>query len=241
MSDARNVLLVAANPAVSTTTGWPVGFWASELTHPWYEFTEVGYELTIASPKGGPIEPDALSDPRDASGYSANDLISLGFLETPRLAALLKETSRLGDLDLEEFDAIVVCGGQAPMFTFRDDADVKGALAHFYEAGKTTAALCHGVAALIDVEVAGGYLISGKTMTGFANVEEEAVDALVGQPVMPWHIEDAARERGADYVDGGLWQPFAVRDGNLITGQQQYSGRAVAELMIAALAAEGAS
>ncbi|MCP9486705.1 MAG: type 1 glutamine amidotransferase domain-containing protein [Gaiellaceae bacterium MAG52_C11] len=237
MSDTH-VLLVAANPAVSTTTGWPVGFWASELTHPWYEFSEVGYKLTIASPKGGVIEPDALSDPRDASGYSAKDLISRGFLETPALAALLDDTVRLSDVDLDSYDAIVVCGGQAPMFTFRDDADIKSALAHFYEAGKTTAALCHGVAALIDVEVDDGYLISGKTMTGFANVEEAAVDAIVGQKVMPWHIEDAARERGAEYVEGGLWQPFAVRDGNLITGQQQYSGRAVAELVIAALTAE---
>ena len=72
-------------------------------------------------------------------------------------------------------------------------------------------------------------------MTGFANVEEQAADEAVGTKVMPWHIEDALRERGANYVEGGLWKAFAVRDGRLITGQQQYSGRKVAELVIEAL------
>jgi len=76
-STPKRVLMVVANPAVSTTTGWPVGFWASELTHPWYEFREAGYEVTIASPEGGRVEVDKLSDPRDESGYSAEDVISM--------------------------------------------------------------------------------------------------------------------------------------------------------------------
>jgi putative intracellular protease/amidase len=52
---------------------------------------------------------------------------------------------------------------------------------------------------------------------------------------MPWRIEDAARERGANYIQGGLFKPFVVRDGRLITGQQQYSGRKVAQLVISTL------
>jgi putative intracellular protease/amidase len=78
-------------------------------------------------------------------------------------------------------------------------------------------------------------LISGRTMTGFANVEEEYADAWVGKQVMPWHVEDAAKERGANYIQGGRFKPFAVRDGRLITGQQQYSGAEVAKLVIEAL------
>jgi putative intracellular protease/amidase len=235
-STPRKVLMVVANPSVSTTTGWPVGFWASELTHPWYEFREVGYEVTVASPDGGKVEVDALSDPRDSSGYSADDVISMGFLNTPTLAAMLEETKKLSELELDEFDSIVVCGGQSPMFTFRDNEDLKQAISHFYESEKPTAVLCHGTAALMDVKLSdGSYLIEGKTMTGFADVEEEAADAVVGQKVMPWHIEDSAKERGANYVQGGLWRAFAVQDGALITGQQQYSGREVAKLVIEAL------
>lgn len=235
-STPRKVLMVVANPSVSTTTGWPVGFWASELTHPWYEFREVGYEVTLASPDGGKVEVDALSDPRDSSGYSADDVISMGFLNTPTLATMLEETKKLSELELDEFDAIVVCGGQSPMFTFRDNEDLKQAISHFYESERPTAVLCHGTAALMDVKLSdGSYLIEGKTMTGFADVEEEDADAAVGQKVMPWHIEDAAKERGANYVQGGLWRAFAIQDGPLITGQQQYSGREVAKLVIEAL------
>ena len=77
------VLMVVANPTVSTTTGWPVGFWAAEPTHPYYEFSRVRYDVTVASPEGGKVELDALSDPRDASKWSADDLISMGFLSSP--------------------------------------------------------------------------------------------------------------------------------------------------------------
>jgi len=232
----KKVLMVIANPAVSATLGWPVGFWGSELTHPYYSFTEAGYEVTVASPAGGRCELDAYSDPRDESGYSAEDLITMGFLNTPALAALLDDTAKLADLDLDTFDAIVVCGGQAPMFGFRENADLQAAMRAFYEAEKPTAALCHGVSALIDLQLSdGSSLIEGKTITGFANLEEDFADEVVGKQVRPWRIEDAARARGANYVQGGLWKPFAVRDGRLITGQQQYSGGKVAELVIEAL------
>ena len=159
----KRVLMVIANPTVSRTLGGPVGFWGSELTHPYYAFTEASYEVTVTSPEGGRCELDAYSDPRDESGYSAEDLITMGFLNTPSLAALLEETPRLADLDLETFDAIVVCGGQAPMFGFRENQDVQAAIRTFYEAEKPTAALCHGVSALIDLQLSdGSYLIEGK-------------------------------------------------------------------------------
>jgi putative intracellular protease/amidase len=232
----KRVLMIIANPSVSTTLGWPVGFWGAELTHAWLAFTEAGYEVTVASPDGGRCELDALSDPRDESGYSTWDVITMGFVSTPSLEALVEETPRLADLDLDGYDALVVVGGQSPMFTFRENESLQVAIRTFYEAEKPTAALCHGVSALIDVKLSdGSYLIAGKTMTGFSNAEEDVADELVGKQVMPWRIEDAARERGANYVMGGLWKAFAVRDGRLVTGQQQYSGGEVAKLVIAAL------
>src|SRR5262245_30962800 len=109
-SKRPNVLMMVANPTTSTTTGWRIGFWAAELTHPYFEFNQVRYDVTIASPDGGKVELDALSDPRDESQWSADDLISMGFLNTPELVALLEDTPRLADLELDEIDAIVVCG-----------------------------------------------------------------------------------------------------------------------------------
>jgi putative intracellular protease/amidase len=235
-STPKKVLIVVANPSTSTTLGWPVGFWGAELTHPYYELTERGIEVMITSPGGGKVEMDSLSDPRDPSKWSAEDLITMGFVNTPELAELLEDTPRLADLDLDQFDAIMVAGGQSPMFTFRDNDDLKEAIRQFYEDEKPTAVYCHGTAALVDLKLSdGSYLVDGKTVTGFANVEEEFSDTFVGQQVMPWRVEDVLREHGANYINGGLFKAFAVRDGRLITGQQQYSGRKVADMVIEAL------
>jgi len=232
----KRVLIVVANPSTSTTMGWPVGFWGAELTHPYYELTERGVEVTIASPAGGKVEMDSLSDPRDESKWSAEDLVTMGFVNTPELMALLEDTPKLADLDLDEYDAIMVAGGQSPMFTFRENQDLKSAIAHFYESEKPTAIYCHGTAVLADLKLSdGSYLVEGKTLTGFANAEEDFSDTFVGQKVMPWRVEDVLKERGANYVQGGLFKAFAVRDGRLITGQQQYSGRKVAQMVIDAL------
>jgi putative intracellular protease/amidase len=243
-SRRKRVAIVIANPATSSTTGWPVGFWWSELTHPYYAFHEAGYEVEIFSPAGGRCEADAMSDPRDPSGYSASDLISMGFIATPQLARLIEETRSVADLDVAAFDALVVAGGQAPMFSFEQAAQLHRTFVAFYEAGKIAAALCHGTAVLRYARLSSGEpLVQGKTVTGFANVEEDFADSAVwglnllprGQHLMPWRIEDELRALGANYVQAGLWRGFAVRDGNLITGQQNFSGGETAALVIEAL------
>src|SRR5690348_651587 len=139
----KKVLIVVANPSTATTVGWPVGFWGAELTHPYYELTQAGVEVTIASPNGGRVQMDALSDPRDPSKWSSEDLITMGFVNTPDLMALLDDTPKLADLDLGEYDAIMVAGGLAPMFTFRDNPDIRDALRRFYESEKPTCIYCH--------------------------------------------------------------------------------------------------
>lgn len=240
----KRVAIVLANPAVSTTTGWPVGFWWSELTHPWLAFHEKGYEIELFSPDGGVCAPDALSDPRDPSGYSASDLITLGFLSSPPHAALIETTGKVDDIDVARFDAIVVAGGQAPMFTFETATALHRVFAAFYEAGKVAAALCHGTAILRFARLSNGEpLVKGKTVTGFANVEEDFADEAVwsmgllakDRHVVPWRIEDELKALGANYVQAGLWKGFAIRDGNLITGQQNFSGAETADLVIRAL------
>jgi putative intracellular protease/amidase len=240
----KRIALVIANPVQSTTTGWPVGFWWSELTHPYLAFTEAGYEVEVFSPAGGACQPDGMSDPRDASGYSASDLVSMGFLSTPKLAALIEGTRPASEIDVARFDAIVVAGGQAPMFNFEGATDLHRTFARFYEAGKIAAALCHGVAVLRYARLSNGEpLAKGKTVTGFANVEEDFADQAVwsmgllprDKHVMPWRIEDELRRLGANYVQAGLWRSFAIRDGNLVTGQQNFSGEETARLVIEAL------
>jgi len=246
VNDARpkRVAIVISNPAVSTTTGWPVGFWWSELSHPYFVLTEHGYEVEVFSPAGGKCEPDAMSDPRDSSGYSSSDLISMGFIATPKLADLIESTKPAEAIDVAAFDAIVVAGGQAPMFTFEKAASLHRKFVEFYESGKIACALCHGSAILRYARLSNGqFLAKGKTVTGFANVEEDFADNAVwsmnllsrDERVMPWRIEDELKKIGANYVQSGLWRGFAIRDGNLITGQQNFSGAETAELVVKAL------
>lgn len=95
-----------------------VAILASELVHPSWELTEHGYELDVYSPDGGALVADQWSDPRDESGYSAHDILSLGFISSPAHAALIDRSTPLADLDPANYDAIFVVGGQAPMVTF---------------------------------------------------------------------------------------------------------------------------
>jgi putative intracellular protease/amidase len=233
----KRVLMVAANPATSTQTGWPVGFWWAELTHPYWEFSEHGYRVDIASPDGGALVADGFSDPDDESGYSAHDLISRGFKHSVTHAALLDDTPKLAGVNLDDYDAVFLVGGQSPMYTFRNNPDVIAAVRHFIEAGKPTAIVCHATSVLLDATTSDGKLVvDGKTWTGFANSEEAFADSFVGQKIQPYWIEDEAKVlANTNFVVSSMFKPFAIRDGNLITGQQQYSGTAAARLVIEAL------
>lgn len=194
---SKQILLIVANPATSTTLGVPVGFWAAELIHPYDVFVNAGCQVTIVSPEGGKVEFDSLSDPRDASGYSKDDLLSLQYINQPDFMQLLENTPAITTLNINDFDAIVVCGGQSPMFTFRQNRNLVQLFANFYETGKPTAALCHGTCVLLEAKLPNGeYLIQGKTITGFANSEEDYADQVVGQKVMPFRIEDEAKQLG---------------------------------------------
>jgi putative intracellular protease/amidase len=236
MVKKKRILMVVSNPSISTTTGWPVGFWAAELTHAYKLFTENGYDVTIASPKGGRVEIDALSDPRDPSGYSKDDTISLGYLNDKNFMSLLDNTTKVSDLSSNDFDAIVVVGGQGPMFTFRDETGLQNAFLEFYNKGKVSAALCHGTSLLLYLKDKDGKpLIEDKKITGFTDEEEDFADKTVGKKVMPFRIEDEAKKLGAEFQKVAAFVPFAIKYGNLITGQQQNSGAEVAKLVIDSL------
>jgi len=233
----KRILLVAANPAISGQTGWKIGFWASELIHSYWAFVEKGYTVEIVSPDGGKVEHDSWSDPRDESGYSEHDILSLGFLCSPRHASLLENTKSISKVSMKDYDAIFVAGGQSPMYTFIDNVPLQKLVASFYEADKITAIVCHATCMLLKTRLSdGSLLVKGKTWTGFANTEEDYADNFVKQKIQPFRIEEeAGKIPNTNFITGGMFWPFALRDGNLITGQQQYSAALAAGLVIEAL------
>ncbi len=123
------------------------------------------------------------------------------------------------------------------MYTFIDNQELHQLFASFYEAGKIAATICHATCILLKAKGKDGrLLVEGKTWTGFANDEEAYVDQSVGMRIQPFWIEtEAAKIENTNYIQGGLFKPFAVRDGNLISGQQQFSGAEAARLVIEAL------
>lgn len=231
------VLFIASNPAQNKQTGWPIGVWAAEITHPYWEFTEAGYTVEIASPDGGALKFDGFSDPEDASKYSAFDILSLGFKKDPSKMALLENTKKLSTVNPNDYKAVFVCGGQGPMYTFIDNAELHKFFTDFYLTGKPTAAICHGTCILLKTKLPNGkFLVEGKKWTGFASGEEQYADNFVGMKIQPFRIEDEARKMpNSKFEVGEPFASYAVQEGNLITGQQQNSGSAAARLVIAQL------
>lgn len=234
MPKRGKVLMVVSSPSVSAQTKWPIGFWAGELTHPLWRFQEAGLEVVLASTQGGVVQMDAYSDPRDASGYSAHDIISLGYLQQQWFTELLLKTPSIEEVSASDFDALFLVGGQAPMYTFRGNKRLEELFLSFYKAGKPTAAVCHATCMLLNLKGEDDQLIvKGKIWTGFADAEEDFADAAVGMKIQPYRIEEKARKiTGTDFRVAAPFSAYAIADGNLITGQQQNSGSAAAELVI---------
>lgn len=228
------MLMVASSPAVSAQTGWPIGFWAAELTHPLRVFQEAGYAVELASTAGGSLLMDSYSNPTDASGYSAHDVISLGYMQQPWFNELLADTRPVREVNPDDYIAIFLVGGQGPMYTFRGNAELETLFAHFYAAGKPSAAVCHATTLLLGAKQRDGKLIvDDKSWTGFANAEEDFADQAAGLKIQPYRIEDVARTLpNTHFKVAAPFSAYAIADGNLITGQQQNSGAAAAELVV---------
>jgi len=120
------------------------------------------------------------------------------------------------------------------MYTMVNDENLHKLFAKFYESKKVAAAVCHGTAILLKTKTSDGkLLIKGKKWTGFSSGEEDIADKAVGQRIQPFRIEDEAKKiQDTTFVVAPPFSSFAVADGNLITGQQQYSGAETARLVL---------
>lgn len=233
----KRVAIVVSNPATSKQTGWPIGFWWGEVTHPYWEFMQHGYQVEIFSPDGGRLEADKMER------SEGREQVLRRRLDQPRLHQVagdlgVRGTSKpIADIDVKRFEAILFVGGQGPMYTFFNDERVHRLAVQFYEAGKILAVICHATCILLKLKLSNGkLLIEGKTWTGFANSEEQYADSYVDRRIQPFWIEEEARKMAnTNFVVSGRFRSHAVRDGRLVTGQQQYSGAAAAKLVIEAL------
>jgi putative intracellular protease/amidase len=226
MSNAKKILMIVTSHSQLGATNTKTGFWLEELAAPYYEFVKAGAEVDIASPNGG--RPAA--DPKSESNPSA---IVREFLNDPIAMGKLSSTLRLSDIEAS-YDAYFVVGGHGVMWDLPNHSKLNAMLADAHELGRVVAAVCHGPAALVNVRLSNGsYLVSGKRVAGFTNDEESAVGL---DRIVPFALESKLKERGAKYEATSMWAPLAIRDGNLVTGQNPASSVAVARETIQALA-----
>ena len=221
---SKKVLFVLTSHGELGNTGEKTGFWTEELAAPYYELTDKGVYVTLASPKGGlpPIDPKS-EDPSsqtDATRRMDSDEV---------LQDKLKNTHKLSEVKSQDFDAVFYPGGHGPLWDLAEDKISQQLIADFYTSDKPVAFVCHAPGVLKDVTIDGEYLVKGKNVTGFTNTEEEAVQLT---DIVPFLVEDMLKKNGANYSKIEDWSPYAIVDGLLITGQNPASSEKVANELL---------
>jgi len=213
-------------------TGHKTGSWVEELAAPYYILSDAGIDVTIASIAGGLVPFDPNSQKPDAvKGAPAQR-----FLEDDILQAVIAVTPALASLNADDFDGIFLPGGHGVMWDLPENKTLAAWLRKYDSAQKIIAAVCHGPAGLVGATRADGKpLVEGRHITGFTDAEEKAVGL---DHVVPFLLESKLRALGGIFSSGGDWQPHAIRDGHLITGQNPMSSERVGEKILEALKAQ---
>ena len=222
------VLIVLTSHNKLGDTGHDTGFWLEEFATPYYIFKDANVDLTLASPEGGQPPLDPKSDAPDFQTESTER-----FKGDSDAQAALANTLKLSDVSPEDFDAVFYPGGHGPLWDLAEDKNSIALIEDMYASGKPVAAVCHAPAVLRHTRASDGSpLIQGKSVTGFSNSEEEAVQL---SNVVPLLLDDDLSAKGAKYSKLDDWQDYAITDGNLITGQNPASSGSVAKAVLQAL------
>ncbi|MBD2715349.1 type 1 glutamine amidotransferase domain-containing protein [Microvirga sp. STR05] len=219
------ILMVLTSHDQLGDTGKKTGFWLEEFAAPYYVFKDAGATLTLASPAGGQPPLDPKSDDPDAQTEATKR-----FKQDPDAQQALASTVKLDSVSAADYDAVFYPGGHGPLWDLAEDKKSIELIETMYAAGKPVAAVCHAPGVLRHVKAANGEpLVKGKSVAGFTNTEEEAVQLT---NVVPFLVEDMLKQNGGTYSKGADWAPYVVKAGNLITGQNPASSEPAAEELL---------
>jgi putative intracellular protease/amidase len=221
----KKVLVVLPSHDQLGNTGQKTGFWLEEFTDPYYKFIDSGYEVTIASPKGGKPPVDPKSTQKENQSESTQR-----FERDKSAQAKLENTLVLGQVSANDYDTLFLPGGHGPMWDLSSDENMKKIVEDFYSDKKIVSAVCHGPAGLLQAtDRNGNSILKGKKITGFTNNEESAVGLT---KAVPFLLENRMKELGGKFEKGQDFKPFIVSDGQLITGQNPKSALPAAEKVV---------
>jgi protease I len=173
-----------------------------------------GKRIAILAAKG--VEQVELEEPREAvTGAGATaDVVSL---EAGSIQAMnhdiepgdkIEVDKAVGDVTVDQYDALVLPGGTVNPDKLRLDADAVAFVHDFVESGKPVAAICHGPWTLLEAGV-----LKGRTVTSYPSIRTDL------------------RNAGATVVD----EEVCV-DGNLITSRSPADLPAFCDELVDALA-----
>lgn len=227
----KKVLIVLPSHDQLGNTGQKTGFWLEEFTDPYYKFIDSGYEVTIASPRGGKPPVDPKSTQKENQSESTQR-----FEKDKSAQAKLENTLVLSQVSASDYDTLFLPGGHGPMWDLSSDENMKKIVEDFYSDKKIVSAVCHGPAGLLQAtDRNGNSILKGKKITGFTNNEESAVGLT---KAVPFSLENRMKELGGKFEKGQDFKPFVISDGQLITGQNPKSALPAAEKVIEILGKE---
>ena len=221
----KKVLVVLPSHDQLGNTGQKTGFWLEEFTDPYYKFIDSGYEVTIASPRGGkpPVDPKSIQKENQSESTQR-------FERDKSAQAKLENTLVLSQVSANDYDTLFLPGGHGPMWDLSSDENMKKIVEDFYSDKKIVSAVCHGPAGLLQAtDRNGNSILKGKKITGFTNNEESAVGLT---KTVPFSLENRMKELGGKFEKGQDFKPFIVSDGQLITGQNPKSALPAAEKVV---------
>jgi putative intracellular protease/amidase len=219
------ILMVLTSHDELGDTGKKTGFWLEEFAAPYYVFKDAGADVTLASPKGGQPPLDPSSDSPDAQTDATRR-----FKADPEAQKALANTAVLAAVSAHDFDAIFYPGGHGPLWDLAEDPVSTALIEAFAADNRPIGAVCHAPAVFKHPKGSDGKpLVSGRTVTGFTNSEEEGVGLTA---VVPFLVEDMLKANGGDYRKEDDWKSFVVVDGTLVTGQNPASSEEAARKLL---------
>lgn len=222
------ILFVVTSHDQLGNTGHKTGFWVEEFAAPYYTFKDAGFDVIVATPKGGqaPIDPNS-------EAPAAQTAATVRYYQDEDVQKVIAHTQQLSKVSAADYDAVFYPGGHGPLWDLANDAHSQQLILDFYNSNKPVGAVCHAPGVFKNVKLNNGDpFVKGKNVTGFSNSEEDAVKLT---EIVPFLVETELKKSGGNYTKTTDWGVHVVVDGQLVTGQNPASSENVAEKIITLL------
>ena len=222
----KKVLIPVTNHATLGETDQANGTFAPELTHAVHVLKEAGIDYEIASIKGG----KAPIYGQDIEGDDVND----SMLADEDFQNRVNNTIPVSQVNIADYDAVFYPGGFGLLSDLATNEDFAKLSAEHYDNGGIVAAVCHGPAAFLPINLSNGEsLLATKSVTGFTREEEIDYGTINDVPFL---VEEALTRKAARFNKVQPWGSFVIEDDRVITGQNPASAHDVGEAIVKQLA-----